>query len=271
VDDWLATNRDLWDERVPLHMASDFYRVEEFKAGRPALLGFEIDELGPLDGLRLVHLQCHFGLDTLDIARLHPTVEVTGVDFSAPAVDAAARLARELHLADRARFVLSDVYHAAEAVGNAGFDVVYTGKGALLWLPDLERWAEVVRDLLVPGGYLYLSELHPVADALGEDDPVPVRDYFATEATVLDEPGSYADPTLPTVHNVSYEWIHPVSRVISALLGAGLQLELFHEWAFTLDSQHSFLVPREGARGRCWPGPGSLPLMYSLKAIRPGR
>jgi hypothetical protein len=115
---------------------------------------------------------------------------------------------------------------------------------------------------------LYLSEFHPVCDVLDEGEPVPVRDYFATEPTVYDEPGSYVDPTLATVHNVSYEWQHPISRVLTALLGAGLQLELFHEWDFTIDSQRAFLVKGPG-RGRRWPGPGSLPLMYSLKAIRP--
>ncbi len=182
MDDWLTANRRLWDERVPLHLASEFYDVEGFKSGRTELLPFEVTELGSLDGLRLVHLQCHFGLDTLDIARMHPTVAVTGLDFSAPAIDAAARLASELRLADRARFVLSDVYRAAEVLGDRRFDVVYSGKGALVWLPDLQRWAEVVRDLLTPGGFLYLTEFHPVAMVLGRTTiPLPVHDYFATE------------------------------------------------------------------------------------------
>lgn len=268
MSNWLTTNRAMWDERAPLHVTSDFYDVEGFKAGRGTLLPFEIDELGALGGLRLAHLQCHFGLDTLDLARLHPTVAATGLDFSAPAIDAATRLASELRLADRARFVLGDVYRAVEVLGGERFDVVYSGKGALLWLPDLDRWAEVVRNLLAPGGFLYLTEFHPVSDVLGTDEAVPVRDYFATEPTIYDEPGSYVDPSLPTVHNVSYEWLHPISRVITALLGAGLQIELFHEWDFTVDSQHTFLVQGE-ARGRRWPGPGTLPLMYSLKAVRP--
>lgn len=269
MDEWLTTNQRLWDERVPLHVGSDFYDVEGFKSGRPTLLPFEVDELGPLDGLRLVHLQCHFGLDTLDVARLHPTVSVTGVDFSGPAVDAAARLAGELRLAERARFVLSDVYRAPDVLGDERFDVVYTGKGALLWLPDLDRWASVVAGLLTPGGFLYLTEFHPVAEVLSCDEPVPERDYFTTEPFVYDQPGSYVDPTAPTVHNVSYEWLHPLSRVITAVLGAGLQVELFHEWDFSVDNRLQWLV-RGPQRGRRWPaGMGTLPLMYSLKAVRP--
>jgi SAM-dependent methyltransferase len=269
VDDWLTTNRRMWDERVPLHAASDFYDVEGFKAGRPALLPHEIDELGPLDGMRLAHLQCHFGLDTLDIARLHQTVTVTGLDFSAPAVDAATRLAGQLRLADRSRFVLGDVYRAAEILGHERFDVVYTGKGALLWLPDLDRWAQVVFSLLEPGGFLYLNELHPVAEVLGAGEPLPVRDYFATEAEVCEDPGSYAVPGATTVHNNRYQWQHPLSRVLTALLGAGLRLELFHEWDFALDDLHRWLVRGPDGRRRWPPGMGTLPLMYSLKAVRP--
>lgn len=269
MDDRLTTNQRMWDERVPLHAASDFYDVEGFRAGRPSLLPHEIDELGPLDGLAVLHLQCHIGLDTLDLARLHPTVTVTGLDFSPPAVETATRLAAELGLADRARFVLADIYHAADVLGDARFDVVYTGKGALLWLPDLEGWAAMVKELLAPGGFLYLTELHPVAEVLGADEPRPVRDYFATSPTMVEEPGSYATPGASTTHNVQYQWQHPLGRVIEALLRAGLRLELFHEWDYALDGLHRFLVPGPDGRLRWPPGSGTLPLLYSLKACRP--
>jgi len=269
VEQWRATNQRMWDERVPFHLASTFYDVEGFKAGRPELLAFEVAELGPLDGLRLLHLQCHFGLDTLDIARLHPTVSVTGLDFSGPAIEAAARLADEVRLADRARFVLSDVYRAGEVLGDERFDVVYTGKGALMWLPDLEQWASVVRNLLAPGGFLYVNEFHPVSMVLGQDVPLPEHDYFATSPEIYQGSGSYAEPDAPTVNNVSCEWQHPIGRVLTALLGAGLQLEFFHEWDYMIHDLHKWL--EKGPDGRIrWPaGGGSLPLMYSLKAIRP--
>jgi SAM-dependent methyltransferase len=269
VAEWAETNRALWDERVAIHLASDFYHVDAFKAGRPAIQPFEIDELGPLDGMRVVHLQCHFGLDTLDLARLHPTVLVTGVDFSMPAVEAATQLAREVHLAERSEFVCADVYGAVDALERQSFDMVYTGKGALSWLPDIDRWAAVVHELLEPGGFLYLSEFHPVAWVLADDKPVPAYDYFSTEPLFLEDlPGSYADPAAATEHNASYEWTHPISRVISAVLQAGLVLELFHEWDFSLYQQFPYLVLSPDGRAR-WPGPGTLPLMYSLKARRP--
>lgn len=258
----------MWDERVALHLDSEFYDVEGFKAGRPALLPHEVDELGPLDGLSVLHLQCHFGLDTLDLARLHPTTLVTGVDFSAPAVAAANHLAKELRLEDRARFVLGEVYQAADVVGDQRFDVVYTGKGALPWLPDLDRWAAVVAGLLTPGGYLYFTELHPVAEVLDETRPLPVRDYFATEPSVREVTGSYAVPEASTANNTCYQWQHPIARVIGALLGAGLQLEMFHEWDFALDNLHRWLVRGHDRRWR-WPaGAGTLPLLYSVKALK---
>lgn len=270
MDDRLAANRGLCDELVAGPVESEYDDVKGFKAGRPVLLPFEVEELGPLDGLQLLHLQSHFGLDTLDLARLHPTVQVTGVDFSGPAAKAATRLASEVRLSERARFVVADVYRAPEALAGARFDVVYTGKGSLLRLPDLDRWAAVVRDLLAPGGFLYLVELHPVAAVLGDGEPIPVRDYFATEAAPDDAPGSDADPDASTVHHLGYEWQHPLSRVLTALLELGFRIELFHEWDFTPDPRLKWLVSGPDRALRRWPpGMGSLPLLYSLKALRP--
>jgi SAM-dependent methyltransferase len=265
VDERLVANRAMWDERVPIHVASRFYDVEGFKSGRPQIQPFEVEELGPLDGMRLCHLQCHFGLDTLDLARLHPTLEVTGVDFSVPALEAARSLATEVRLAERATFVYSDVYRAVDSLNQRHFDVVYTGKGALCWLPDIDRWASVVHELLEPGGFLYLTEFHPVAAVLGDDRPMPARDYFSTDALLFDEPGTYADRNATTVNNITYVWQHSMSEVMTGLLRAGLALELFHEWDYTLFDQFPYLVNRR------WPGPGTLPLMYSLKARRSAR
>ncbi len=148
--DWLVANRASWDARTPIHVASQFYDVEGFVAGRKVLHDFEVEELGHvgLTGRRLLHLQCHFGLDTLTWGRLG--AEVTGLDFSAPAVLAARDLAARIGV--EARFVRSDLYDAASALAGEKFDIVYTGKGALNWLPDIDRWAEVVDTLLAQQG-----------------------------------------------------------------------------------------------------------------------
>jgi SAM-dependent methyltransferase len=261
----MDSNRSMWDERVPLHLASEFYDVEGFKAGHPQIQPFEVDELGALGDLHLVHLQCHFGLDTLDLVRMHPTLEAVGLDFSGPAIEAAQQLAAEIGLAARAQFVAADVHAAATTLGVERFDVVYTGKGALNWLPDLRQWAEQCALLLRPGGWLYLCEFHPVGYCLDEATPTVTHDYFATDLIIDETPGTYADLEARTAHNLSYEWLHALPQVFEALLGVGLQLRFFHEWDYTIFQLNQWLVRGDDGRYR-WPGPGRLPLMYSLKA-----
>lgn len=264
---WFEANRRMWDERVPIHVGSDFYDVEGFKAGRPAVEPFEVEELGPLGGMRLAHLQCHFGVDTLDLVRMHPGLEAVGLDFSQPAVDAAARLASELDLSARATFVQADVYDAGTTLGPGGFDVVYTGKGALIWLPDLEAWAAECAKLVKPGGWLYVCEYHPVAWCFDQTTPSVRYDYFGTEPFVDETPGTYADREAATTDNLSYEWCHPLSRVVGAVIGAGFDLRFLHEWDFCHSAIGDWLIRGDDGRYR-WPPPGRLPLMYSLKAQR---
>lgn len=268
MTEWAGANRSMWDERVPIHVHSQFYDVPGFKAGAPSVQPFEVQELGALGGLRLAHLQCHFGLDTLDLVRMHPTLEAVGLDFSSPAVEAATALAADLSLTDRVKFVHSDVYRAAEVVGHEAFDVVYTGKGAINWLPDLPGWAAQCASILRPGGWLYVCEFHPIGLTLGWEEPVIERDYFDTEAIIDDEPGTYADLGASTVHNLSYEWNHPLYQVLDAVIGAGLRVRFLHEWDHTLYELTKWLIKGVDGRYR-WPGPGKLPLMYSLKAEKP--
>ena len=268
--EWVELNRLSWDERVPIHVQSRFYDVEGFKSGDASVQPFEIEELGALGGQRLAHLQCHFGMDTLDLVRMHPTLEAVGLDFSAPAVAQASKLAAQLDLHNRVRFVEADVRRAVEVLGSGSFDVVYTGKGAICWLPDLAQWAEQCAGLLRPGGYLYLCEFHPVGYALGPDGPSVEFDYFTDEPYIDDEPGSYADQDASTVHNVTYSWNHPLYRIFGALLGAGFDIRFFHEWDHTLFPYASWLVKGDDGCYR-WPGRGRLPLMFSMKAEKPSR
>lgn len=268
--DWVQVNRRNWDERVAIHLASAFYDVDGFRAGRRSLEPFEMEELGALGGLRLAHLQCHFGLDTLDLLRLHPTLTAVGLDFSGPAVAAASRLADDLELSSRATFVEGDVRHAASVLGAGSFDAVYTGKGALCWLPDLDDWAAQCAALLRPGGWLYVSEFHPVGTALGTEAPVAADDYFRTEPWGEEESGTYADQSAPMSNRVSYSWNHPLPSLFSALLGAGFTLRFFHEFDYTLFPMNSWLVQTGPGRWD-WPSPSArLPLMFSLRAVLEG-
>ena len=266
----MELNRRNWEERVPIHVASSFYDVDAFVAGKPAVEPFEIDELGPLGDLRLVHLQCHFGLDTLDLVRLHPGLTAVGLDFSASAVAAATDLSSRLGLSARTTFVEGEVMAASSVLGSAAFDVVYTGKGAICWLNDLNEWAQQCFALLRPGGFLYVSEFHPLGYALSQSEPVVAEDYFRTDPWVEEFSGSYADRSAATEHNLSISWNHPLPDVFTAVLSAGFELRFFHEYDYTLFRLNDWLV--EGTDGRWrWPSEDRrLPLMFSLKAYRPG-
>ncbi|MFC5186406.1 class I SAM-dependent methyltransferase [Actinomadura harenae] len=262
-DEYLGVNRDLWDERVPIHLGSEFYDLAGFRAGADTLRDFEIAEVGDVSGRTLAHLQCHFGLDTLSWARRG--AKVAGLDFSAPAIEAARGIADETGL--DARFVVSDVYDAPEALG-ATFDVVYTGIGALCWLPDVGRWAETVAAVLNPGGFLYLSEFHPFADILDEETGTTVAfDYFDRTPQEWNEPGTYTDGDGTTRNNRSIEFLHGVGDVVSAIVAAGLRLEFLHEHDHTLFARYATLE-KDGQRYRLPEGRPRVPMMYSLRATR---
>jgi SAM-dependent methyltransferase len=270
MDERFAPNQAWWDERVAGHVDSEFYDVSRFREGGSTLRPFEVEEVGDVAGKRLAHLQCHFGLDSMSWARAGASVR--GLDFSGPAVDAANALATDLGI--DASFVQSDVYEAVTALDGERFDIVYTGLGALNWLPDLPRWAAIISELLEPGGFLYLSEFHPLTWIFAEDEPTIELDYFHNpEGESFDDAveGSYADLDVPTRNNATIEWAHPLGDVVSAVLGAGLQLELLHEHDYTLFPRFKHLIEdREvlsaGVVYRQPDGQPRLPLMYSLRA-----
>ncbi len=262
--DWRGLNRANWDDRVPVHLASALYDLDGFRAGASSLFPFEAAEAGDVTGRRLVHLQCHVGLDTLSWARRGALV--TGLDFSAPAVAAARALAAELAIG--ASFVTADVYDAVAALGGRRFDVVYTGSGALVWLPDLPRWAAVVAALLEPGGFLYLVEGHPFAQLLDhERGAAVVADYFDGRPQVEDYPYTYTDgPAL--AHTRSVQFRHQLGQVVTALADAGLRVEFLREHDFDGFRRYQALEDH-GGQFRFPPGQPRVPLTFSLRAARP--
>lgn len=261
--EWLDLNRQAWNERVPLHVASAFYDTETFLAGRSSLRAFELDEVGAVEGKALLHLQCHFGQDTLSWGR--EGARVTGLDFSAPAVEHARRLATEVGI--DAEFETANVYDAVDAVGGRTFDIVYTGLGALVWLPDVPRWADVCASLVAPGGFLYLAEFHPIIEVFDDDRLEVVEPYFGPGRR-WETPGSYVDEAAPTEHNATWEWTHPISEVVTALIEAGLRLEFLHEHPMTLWQRFPFLERRGDGTYHLPAGQPSLPMIYSLRAAK---
>jgi SAM-dependent methyltransferase len=273
--DGMALNRAHWEELADLHPTTEFYDVAAFRDGESSLMPLEREELGEVDGERLLHLQCHFGLDTLSWAR--EGAEVVGLDFSERAVGTARELAADVGLDDRARFVAANVYDAPEALADAdlldgGFDVVFTSYGVLTWLPDVERWAETVAATLAPGGTFYVAEIHPFSHVLMD---VGVRDgrlhsdwpYFGSGPQRYDEDGSYADVEASVEHTETREWPHPLGEVVTALTDAGLDLEFLHEHEVACFEQVAGMTEREDG---FWELPGaSLPFLFSLKAHAP--
>jgi SAM-dependent methyltransferase len=264
--DWRALNQANWDDRVPIHVASSFYDLAGFRAGADTLRPFEPAEAGDVTGQRLVHLQCHIGLDTLSWARRGALV--SGLDFSAPAIAAASALAAELGI--EANFVVSDVYDAVAALGGRRFDIVYTGIGALAWLPDIPRWARVVAGLLAPGGFLYLVEGHPVAQILDDATGLVVsRDYFDSGPTVEEYAHTYTDgPPLEHVRTVEFQ--HGIGEVITALIEAGLRIEFLHEFDFDAFGRYESLRRQDDGTYRFPPGRPRVPLIFSVRASLAG-
>ena len=267
--DWRAANRANWDERVGLHLQAPSYNLGPLRAGQAALHPIEEAELGPVDGLRVCHLQCHFGRDTLALAQRGAMV--TGVDFSGEAVRAARVLAQELGLGDRASFVEADLYDAVTATGGAGaFDRVFTTWGTIGWLPDIRGWAQVVADLLAPGGRLYFADGHPSAlvfdDAAPGDGTKPgwFLSYFSKEVFAFDSSEDYASD-VPLRNTRTYEWMHGLGEIVSALIDAGLQIDFVHEHAEIPWKMFACLEPAPGGMYR-WPDTAWLPLAVSISA-----
>jgi 2-polyprenyl-3-methyl-5-hydroxy-6-metoxy-1,4-benzoquinol methylase len=257
-----SANRARWDESAPLHASSELYDLESFRAGRDDIRPFEFNELGPVAGLDLIHLQCHLGTDTLSWAR--HGAQVVGLDFSRNSIEIATKLAADCEL--DAEFVCADVYEALDALGDRRFDIVYTGIGALGWLPDLGAWAQVVAGLLRAGGVLYLLEIHPIVFGVFGDGRRIGQDIFEAEYVAhVERGGTYAVPDAKLVNTVTFEQAHGLGEVITAVLDAGLTVELFHEqsytnapWPWTVRGNDGFYRLPKG-----WP---KYPLTYSLRA-----
>jgi SAM-dependent methyltransferase len=268
----IADNRKLWDAWTAIHTTGDFYDVQRFRDDPEdvRIEPWEREEVGDVAGKRLLHLQCHFGLDTLSWARLG-AAHVTGVDFSSDAIAFARALAEETGLAERSRFVVSDVYDLPGPLAGETFDVVYTGRGALGWLPDLEPWARAVAAFVAPGGCFYLHEGHPIIWALDDEQqtPNPLRfayDYWGGETISFPVEGSYADPTAEVDAEVEHGWNHSLGEIVTLLARSGLRIELLDEKR-ELHWPAPFLVERaEGHYGFPEGQPEGIPLMYSLRA-----
>lgn len=267
LSEWELADRENWNRLAPLHAQSEFYDVAGFKAGRISLQSLERDEVGDVAGKTLLHLQCHFGMDTLSWARLG--AQVTGVDYAQNAIALARELSREVGVPGE--FVCCSVYDLPHHL-DGEFDIVFTSYGVLCWLPDLGRWAQVIAHFLKPGGFFYIADGHPVANIFyNEPDAAGLRvayPYFHSETPdAFEARGSYA--VSDDLRYTAYEWSHSLGDVVNALLGAGLSLEFLHEFPFGFYQHLPFMVKGPDGRWRLPEHQESIPLVFSLKAVKP--
>ncbi len=257
----LETNRQAWDVRAQLHNDQSFYDLAAFREGQCTLKQPELDLLGDIQNKRVAHLQCHFGMDTLSLARRGATV--TGLDFSPVAVERARGLAEELGL--DATFVCAEVYRAAEVLGG-DFDGVFASYGVLGWLDDLDRWAANIVGCLKPGGALVLAEFHPVV-WMFDDTFTRIAWPWSGGPIRETSSGSYAAPDAD-VELKSIGWNHGTADVLGALLRAGMRLDAYTEHRWTGFPCFTGCVEFEPGRYRIGSLGDTIPLVYALRATR---
>ncbi len=269
-DDYLAINRANWDARVPHHVRS--FGLERFRDDPDHLsstVRFDLPRLGDLSGKKVVHLQCHIGDDTLSLHRLG--AQVTGLDFSAPALEAAREFARDIG-AD-AEWVQAELYSAAEVLPTGAFDLVYTGIGALCWIPSAARWAQVVAALLKPGGELFIREGHPMLWSLCDPRPdglVTVDyPYFETQGEEFVEQYSYVAHDEPLASPSLVSFNHGLAQIFNGLWQAGFEITLFEEHdSVPWNALGDCMVMDELGEWRLKTRPERLAATYTLRAVK---
>ena len=255
-------NRDSWNKRSEIHFDSEFYDNKSFLEGKTSLTEIELGELGDVKGKSLLHLQCHFGQDTLSFARMG--AKVTGIDLSDKGIEYANVLKDKSGL--DADFIVSNIYDLRENLSGQ-FDIVYTSFGVLGWLPDLDKWAEIVSHFLKPGGTFYIAEFHPIVwtfDAKFEKLEFP---YLKSEMIIDDQTSTYGDENVE-VSLRDYNWNHGLSEVVNALIKNGLEIEMLNEHNFSPYNIFSNGLEVSENRFMVKGIENMIPLVYSIKAVK---
>ena len=267
MDEHMMTNREWWNEAAQVHAHGEAYRLKAFKEGTLTLRPLEREEVGDVAGKKLLHLQCHFGLDTLSWARLG--AQVIGMDYADKAIEIAQALSQELHL--DATFVCCNLYDLPNVLDAHGeFDIVYTSYGVISWLPDLRPWGKMIAQYLKPGGFFYIAEGHPFMWTFdGKSRDFRIAYPYFSRAPIKDESsGTYAEKDAELEHTTTYGWNHTLGEIFEALLASGLSIEFFHEHPFCAwdclpemeEGPDSFMRFKDPSMREM------LPLMFSLKA-----
>jgi ubiquinone/menaquinone biosynthesis C-methylase UbiE len=261
-ESYFSANKISWNKRTGVHKDSAFYDLAGFKSGQSSLNKIELHELGDVKGKTLLHLQCHFGMDTLSWER--EGAIVTGVDLSDEAIKLANEVKAAIH--SSAEFICCNVYDLEQHL-NKKFDIVFTSYGTIGWLPDLNKWAGIVSHFLKPFGIFYIADFHPVLWTMDNDLTRIQYSYFNKEVITEDISGSYSDRNAP-IRSIEHSWNHPLSDIFNALISHGMHITQFNEFAFS--PYNCFNNLQQGADGM-WRINGmdeKIPMMYSIKAVK---
>ena len=263
-------NKELWDEFARLHYEteSEEYSVKSFLEGQTTLKSYELKEMGNVEGKSLLHLQCHFGLDTLSWAR--EGAIVTGIDISSEGIHLAKLLANQAKL--EARFIESNFYDLPKVLSEE-FDIVYTSIGVLCWLNDLKEWGKLITHFLIPGGFFYIAEIHPFSlvfdNAQDINDLQVYYNYFHDPKPMeFITDGSYSSAGIKIEPKKEYEWAHSMSDIINSLIEAGLRIEFLNEYPFTVWKQFPFAECDPDGLFRLKNQKAEIPLLFTLKAVK---
>ncbi|MFM6934101.1 MAG: class I SAM-dependent methyltransferase [Flavobacteriales bacterium] len=257
---YIALNRQNWNNRVDGHLSSEFYDMKSFRTGENSLKEIELNLLGNVSGKKILHLQCHFGQDTLSLARMG--AQVTGIDFSDKAIEEAKKLSTELQL--NARFICCDIYDAPQHLDEK-FDIVYTTYGTIGWLPDVQKWADVIAQFLNPNGQLIFVDFHPVVWMFDDDFKHIIYNYFQENPIIEEISGSYANKDLE-ITDTTITWNHGLSEVYQALQQAGLSIQHFSEYPFSPYNCLRNMIESEPNRFQIEHLQNKIPMVYALTA-----
>ncbi|MCB0697952.1 MAG: class I SAM-dependent methyltransferase [Chitinophagaceae bacterium] len=260
--EYFEINRALWNEKTKHHTGSEFYDMEGWLKGVTSLKEPELALLGDVRGKDILHLQCHFGQDSLSLARMG--ARVTGTDISDEAIAYAQKLNDELKL--DARFVRSDTYAVPENVREQ-FDIVFASYGVIGWLPDMQRWADVVAKMLKPGGWLVFVEFHPVVWMYDSGFSHIQYSYFNLAPIIENEQGTYADRNAD-MQMEEIGWNHAMSDVLQSLINAGLSIEQVREYDYSPCNCFANTEQVEPGKWQIKGIGGKIPMMYSLMAVK---
>ncbi|MES2704366.1 MAG: class I SAM-dependent methyltransferase [Bacteroidota bacterium] len=260
VLDYLEINKALWNEKTRHHVESAFYNVEGFVKGETSLKPFELALLGDVRGKSILHLQCHFGQDTLSLARMG--ARTTGADFSEDAIAQAQELNEELGLS--AEFICTDIYNLPQVLDKQ-YDIVFTSYGTVGWLPDMQRWAAVVARYVKPGGFFLIVDFHPVLWMYSNDFTHIQYSYFNKEAIVETLEGTYANKDAD-IKKTEVGWNHSLSEIMQALLDAGLHIKRFEEYDHSPYDCFQNMVETAPGQYNIAGKEGKLPMVYAIKA-----